>query len=279
MSATYAPATVGERRISLSRGPALILGTILLAAGLYFLYRSHTYPRFANFPNGNAPVERDAFFGVFGINGWTGMLTAIAGGLLLFGAAEHFLSKGMSLFVACCLGAAAIIAAISGNVLGLAAANLWTKIGWGAAAVILLLNALMPARRRAIAPAAAGAGVAGGAATGAAYGAHRGRVAEEEPVGAAPATTVGTGPGTTAGTAPAATTAGAATAPANPAGTAPANTAGTPPATTAGNGAAAQDQPVNYTRRITGSGQPAAEEEAATPQRRGLVSTLLHPRR
>jgi len=258
MSATYAPATVGERRISLSRGPALIVGTILLAAGLYFLYRSHTYPRFANFPNGNAPVERDAFFGVFGINGWTGMLTAIAGGLLLFGAAEHFMSKGMSLFVGCCLGAAAIIAAISGNVLGLAAANVWTKIGWGAAAVILLLNALMPARRRAIAPATTGAGVATGAAAGAAYGAHRRRVVEEEPVGAAG----------TAGTAPT-----------NTAGTAPANTTGTAPAAAAGSGAAAQEQPVSYTHRITGSGDPAAEEEGATPQRRGLVSSLLHPRR
>lgn len=249
MSATYAPATVGERRISLSRGPALILGTILLAAGLYFLYRSHTYPRFANFPNGHAPVERDAFFGVFGINGWTGMLTAIAGGLLLFGAAEHFLSKGMSLFVGCCLGAAAIIAAISGNVLGLAAANLWTEIGWGASALILLINALMPARRRAIAaPATAGAGA------GAAYGASRTRAARR-PVGVAPAAT---------------------SEPAEPVTTTAPVAAGT--GTGAGPATTTEERPVTYTHRITG-GPPQTDEETATPQRRGLVATLLHPRR
>jgi len=50
MSAT--PATATERRVSLSRGPALIVGTILLAAGLYFMYRQHTYPRLSNFPSG-----------------------------------------------------------------------------------------------------------------------------------------------------------------------------------------------------------------------------------
>jgi hypothetical protein len=155
-AAAGAPATTIERRTSLSRGPALILGTILTAAGLYFLYRAHLFPR--NVPNGRAPVETHAIFGVFGINGWTGMLTAVAGGLLLIGAAEHFLSKFMSLFVGCCLAAAAIIAAISGDVLGFAAANVWTEVGWGASALILLLNALLPRRRRLIETSAAGAG-------------------------------------------------------------------------------------------------------------------------
>jgi hypothetical protein len=148
--AAAAPARTVERRTSLSRGPALILGTILLAAGLYFLYRAHFFPRFGNFPNGRAPVDHKAFFGIFGVNGWSGMLTAVAGGLLLFGAAEHYMSKAMSLFVGGCLLAAAIIAAVSGDVLGLAAANLWTKLGWGISGAILLLNALMPARRRVI---------------------------------------------------------------------------------------------------------------------------------
>jgi len=32
-----------EKGISLARGPALIVGTILLAAGLYFLYRQHNF--------------------------------------------------------------------------------------------------------------------------------------------------------------------------------------------------------------------------------------------
>ena len=45
-----------EKGISLARGPALILGTILLAAGLYFLYKQHTFPPFSNFPTGRAQV-------------------------------------------------------------------------------------------------------------------------------------------------------------------------------------------------------------------------------
>ncbi len=147
-----------EKGVSLARGPALILGTILLAAGLYFLYKQHDFPRFSNFPNGDAPVDGKVF-GIFGANGWTGMLTAVAGGLLLFGAAAHVLAKTMSLIVGVALGAAAVTAAISGNVLGMAAANGWTEIAWGAAAAILLLNTLVPRRRTGVAAApAAGRG-------------------------------------------------------------------------------------------------------------------------
>ncbi len=140
-----------EKGISLARGPALILGTVLLAAGLYFLYEQHGFPKFANFPNGKAPVEGKVFFGTFGANGWTGMLTAVGGGLLLFGAAQHLLAKTMSLIVGVALGAAAIIALAGGNVLGLAAANGWTEIGWGAVAAILLFNTVIPRRRTTIA--------------------------------------------------------------------------------------------------------------------------------
>jgi hypothetical protein len=145
-----------EKGISLARGPALILGTILLAAGLYFLYKQHVFPKFANFPNGKAPVGGKVFFGIFGANGWTGMLTAVGGGLLLFGAAQHLLAKTMSLIVGVALGAAAIIALASGDVLGLAAANGWTEIGWGIVAAILLFNTVIPRRRRTVATGYAG---------------------------------------------------------------------------------------------------------------------------
>jgi hypothetical protein len=138
-----------EKGISLARGPALVLGTILLAAGLYFIYKAHYFPKLSNFPDGEAPVDTKVF-GIFGANGWTGMLTAVAGGLLLFGAAQHLLAKTMSLIVGVGLGAAAIIAAVSGNVLGLAAANGWTELAWGIAAAILLLNTLVPRRRRTV---------------------------------------------------------------------------------------------------------------------------------
>jgi hypothetical protein len=148
-SATAAPtATRTEKGISLARGPALILGTILTAVGLYLLYKARTFPPFSNFPNGDATKDGNFLFGIFGANGWTGMLTAVGGGLLLFGAAQHLLAKTMSLIVGVALGAAAVIALVSGNVLGMAAANGWTKLGWGVCAVILLFNTLVPRRRR-----------------------------------------------------------------------------------------------------------------------------------
>src|SRR5450755_4012551 len=139
-----------EKGVSLARGPALILGTILLVAGLFFLYKQHDFPKLSNFPNGDAPVQGKVFLGIFGVNGWSGLFTAAAGGLLLFGAAQHLLAKTMSLTVGVALGAAAIIAVISGNVLGLAAANSWTRLGWGVCAVILLFNTLVPRRTRTI---------------------------------------------------------------------------------------------------------------------------------
>jgi hypothetical protein len=144
------PQTRTEKGISLARGPALILGTILLAAGLYFMYKAHTYPRFANFPNGTATKNGNFFFGIFGANGWTGLFTAVCGGLLLFGAAQHLMAKTMSLIVGCALGAAAIIAWVSGDVLGMAAANGWTEIGWAVCSLILLFNSLMPRRQRTV---------------------------------------------------------------------------------------------------------------------------------
>jgi hypothetical protein len=142
--------TTTEKGISLARGPALLTGTVLLAAGLYFLYKAHYFPKLSNFPNGAAPVDTKVF-GIFGANGWTGMLMAVAGGLLLFGAAQHLLAKTMSLIVGIALAAAAIIALASGNVLGLAAANGWTELAWGVVAAVLVLNTLVPRRRRTVA--------------------------------------------------------------------------------------------------------------------------------
>lgn len=152
-----------EKGISLARGPALILGTILLAVGLFLLYKARTFPPFHNFPNGTAHTDGTFLFGIFGANGWTAMLTAVAGGLLLFGAAQHLLAKTMSLIVGVVLAAAALIAVFDhGNVLGLAAANGWTELGWGIVAVILLFNSLIPRRRRVV-PVEDGAAAGGGA--------------------------------------------------------------------------------------------------------------------
>lgn len=131
-----------DKGVSLARGPALVLGSILLAFGLLAFLADGTSPT-DGFPDGTI---RDAktFLGI-GVNDWTAFFTATAGGLLLFGAAQHLLAKTMSLLVGLALGACSVIALVDGDdVLGLAAANGWTKLGWGAAAAVLLINALLP---------------------------------------------------------------------------------------------------------------------------------------
>jgi hypothetical protein len=131
--------------LSLARGPALIVGIVLSVAGLYALYKEHTFPPFSHLPNGTVP-DHTIFFGIFGANGWTGMFTAVAGILLLIGAAQHLFAKTMSLIVGIALGIAAVIGFISGNVLGMAASNIWTEVLWAGCAVILLFNTLSPRR-------------------------------------------------------------------------------------------------------------------------------------
>ena len=50
----------------------------------------------------------------------------------------------MSLLVGLALGACAVLGFVDGDVLGLAAANFWTSLGWAIAAGLLLLNVLSP---------------------------------------------------------------------------------------------------------------------------------------
>jgi hypothetical protein len=152
---------VVEHGPSLAKGPALIAGSILVAFGLASLLKNNDFPSFSSsFPDGE--VQGTGFLG-FEVNGWTAFFAITAGGLLLFGAAQHHLAKLMSLLVGLALAACAVIAIIDGqDVLGLAAANGWTKLGFAVAGGVLLLNALMPrtTRRREV---ATGASAAGGA--------------------------------------------------------------------------------------------------------------------
>jgi hypothetical protein len=131
-----------DKGASLARGPALVLGSILLAFGLLAFLADGTSPT-DGFPDGTIR-NAETFLGV-GVNDWTAFFTATAGGLLLFGAAQHLLAKTMSLLVGLALGACSVIALVDGDdVLGLAAANGWTKLGWGVAAAVLLVNTLLP---------------------------------------------------------------------------------------------------------------------------------------
>jgi hypothetical protein len=136
-----------EHGPSLSKGPALVVGSILVAFGLAGLLKNSDFPAFSSsFPD--ATVQGTNFLGIE-VNGWTNFFCITAGALLMFGAAQHHLAKTMSLLVGLALGACAVIAAIDGeDVLGLAAANGWTKVAWGIAAVVLVINAFMPRQRR-----------------------------------------------------------------------------------------------------------------------------------
>jgi hypothetical protein len=126
---------------SLAKGPALVVGSILFAFGLIGMVVNSEFPPRSGFPD--AAVSGDALLGVE-VNGWTNFLLVACGGLLLFGAAQHLLAKTMSLITGAGLGAAAIFAAIRGEILGLGAANRGTVIAMAIAAGALLLNALMP---------------------------------------------------------------------------------------------------------------------------------------
>jgi hypothetical protein len=145
-----------EHGPSLAKGPALIAGSILVAFGLAALLKNNDFPSFSSsFPDGE--VQGTNFLG-FEVNGWTAFFSITAGALLLFGAAQHHLAKMMSLLVGLALAACAVIAVIDGqDVLGLAAANFWTKLGFAIAGGVLLVNALMPrtTRRREAATGAA----------------------------------------------------------------------------------------------------------------------------
>ena len=133
-----------DRGAGLARGPAYVIGSILAVFGLIMLLSTGDNP--INFDTSgftDGEVAGDEFIG-FEWNGWTAWITITAGVLLLFGSAQHALAKGFSLFVGLALGAAAIIGLIDGDVLGLAAANWATELGWGIAAVLLVLNVLAP---------------------------------------------------------------------------------------------------------------------------------------
>src|SRR3954469_13510893 len=146
-----------EHGASLAKGPALLAGSLLVAFGLASLLKNNDFPSFSSsFPDGT--VQGTNFLGLE-VNGWTAFFAITAGALLLFGAAQHHLAKMMSLIVGLALAACAVIAIIDGqDVLGLAAANFWTKLGFAVAGGLMLLNALMPRRtrrREVVAPGAA----------------------------------------------------------------------------------------------------------------------------
>jgi hypothetical protein len=134
-----------DRGTGLARGPAYVVGAILAAFGLILFLQSGDNPvSFATEGFPDADVESSDKFIGFETNGWTAWITTAAGVLLLFGAAQHALAKAFSLAVGLALGACAVFGFVDGDVLGLAAANFPTELGWAIAAGVLILNVLSP---------------------------------------------------------------------------------------------------------------------------------------
>lgn len=135
--------TTRTKGVSLAKGPIALIGLALLAAGIlaYVLGDNHSF-KTSNFPDGTANGSN--FLG-FEVNGWTCLLLAGSGLLLLLAAPLHWGAKTMGIIVGLILGAASVIALVDKkDVLGLAAANGPTKLLLGAASAALLIFSLLP---------------------------------------------------------------------------------------------------------------------------------------
>jgi hypothetical protein len=126
---------------SLAKGPVGIIGAVLLAGGILGLLMGST-DFTTNAPNGD--VSGGTFLGIEG-NGWTWLLFAGAGIVLLIGAPLHWGAKTMAMIVGLAMAGAAVVAIVDGSdVLGIFAANGATMLAFGAAAVALLIVAMLP---------------------------------------------------------------------------------------------------------------------------------------
>jgi hypothetical protein len=130
-----------NKGISLAKGPVAVIGVALLALGLLGLVfggNGFTSDPVSGTAQGTKWLGLEA-------NGWSNVLFAGAGALLLFGSPLHWGAKTLSLIVGLALGAASVIALVDGDdVFGIFAANGLTKLVWGVAAAVLLVLALLP---------------------------------------------------------------------------------------------------------------------------------------
>jgi hypothetical protein len=127
--------------VSLAKGPVGIIGAVLLAGGILGLLMGST-DFTTSAPDGD--VTGGTFLGIEG-NGWTWLLFAGAGIILLMSAPMHWGAKTMAMIVGLAMAAAAVIAIVDGSdVLGIFAANNGTILAFAAAAVALLVVAMLP---------------------------------------------------------------------------------------------------------------------------------------
>jgi hypothetical protein len=127
--------------VSLAKGPVGIIGVVLLAGGLLgLLFGSTSFT--ADPPDGT--VTGETWLGIEG-NGWTWVLFAGSGALLLLSAPMHWGAKTMAMLVGLVMGIAALLAVADGDdAFGIFAANDATTLAFAVAGVALLLVALLP---------------------------------------------------------------------------------------------------------------------------------------
>src|SRR3954454_16239911 len=127
--------------VSLAKGPVALIGIASLALGvLGFIFASRSF----SFDAPSGTVQGTTFLGIEG-NGWTWVMFAAAGLLLLLGAPLHWGAKSMAFIVGVVMVVGALIAVSDGNdILGIIATNNWTKLIMGAAGVALIVLSMMP---------------------------------------------------------------------------------------------------------------------------------------
>src|SRR5689334_22645692 len=149
---TYDDGVPPRRGVSLAKGPVAIIGALSLALGvLGFIFADQSFTMHP--PSGT--VNGSTFLGIEG-NGWTWVLFAAGGLLLLLGSPIHWGAKSMAFMVGIAYGVGALIALSDGtDILGIFATNNATKLVLGAAAVALVLLSMMPrvGKRRGAPPA------------------------------------------------------------------------------------------------------------------------------
>jgi hypothetical protein len=127
--------------LSLAKGPVGLVGLASLMLGvLGFIFASRNFDFDA--PSGTAVGT--TFIGIEG-NGWTWVVFAAAGLLLLLGSPIHWGAKSMAFIVGVAFVVGALIALSDGNdILGIVAMNNWTKLIMGAAGAGLIVLSMLP---------------------------------------------------------------------------------------------------------------------------------------
>jgi hypothetical protein len=137
--------------ISLAKGPVALVGLASLLLGvLGFIFASRSF----DFDAPSGTVTGTTFIGIEG-NGWTWIVFAAAGLLLLLGSTIHWGAKSMAFIVGVAFVVGALIALSDGDdILGIVAMNNWTTLVMGAAGAGLIILSMLPrvGRRRGAAP-------------------------------------------------------------------------------------------------------------------------------